>query len=52
MPGGLRVSVNENKQIVARFVEVCQNQHDLAAADGMFHPKFVNHHVPEGRPRP
>jgi predicted ester cyclase len=46
------MSVEDNKRVVARFVEVCQNQHDLAAADAMFHPGFVNHHVPEGRPRP
>jgi hypothetical protein len=26
---------------VATFVEVCQNQHHLAAADEMFHPDFV-----------
>src|SRR6266699_2614147 len=25
------MSVEDNKQVVARFVEVCQNQHDLAA---------------------
>jgi predicted ester cyclase len=41
-----------NKRVVARFVEVCQNQHDLAAADAMFHPEFVNHYMPEGRPLP
>jgi predicted ester cyclase len=45
-------SLDENKQTVARFVEVCQNQHDLAAADAMFHRDFVNHYVPEGRPLP
>jgi predicted ester cyclase len=37
---------------VANFVEVCQNQHDLAAADNIFHPEFVNHYAPEGRPIP
>lgn len=46
------MSVEDNKQVVARFVEVCQNQHDLAAADVMFHPEFVNHYNPEGRPLP
>jgi predicted SnoaL-like aldol condensation-catalyzing enzyme len=46
------MSVEDNKQVVARFVEVCQNQHDLAAADGMFHPQFVNHSFPGGRPLP
>jgi predicted ester cyclase len=29
-------------------VELCQNQHDLAAADEIFHPDFVNHYAPEG----
>ena len=46
------MSVEDNKQVVARFVEVCQNQHDLAAADAMFHPEFVNHYLPGGRPLP
>lgn len=46
------MSSEDNKQVVARFVEVCQNQHDLAAADAMFHPEFANHYVPEGRPLP
>jgi predicted ester cyclase len=46
------MSVAENKEIVARFVEECQNQHILAAADTMFHPEFRNHFAPEGRPRP
>jgi hypothetical protein len=46
------MSVEANKQVVARFVEVCQNQHDLAAADGMFHPQFVNHYSPGGRHNP
>jgi hypothetical protein len=31
---------------------VCQNQHDLAAADNIFHPEFGNHYVPEGHPIP
>lgn len=44
--------LDENKEVVARFVEVCQNQHDLAAADAMFHHDFVNHYEPEGRPLP
>jgi steroid delta-isomerase-like uncharacterized protein len=44
--------VEDNKRVVARFVEVCQNQHDVAAADAMFHPEFVNHYTPEGRPMP
>gem|GEM_PF-6975052 len=27
------MSTEDNKRVVANFVEVCQNQHDLAAAD-------------------
>ena len=44
------ISIEDNKRVVANFVEVCQNQHDLAAADEIFHPDFVNHYAPEGRP--
>jgi predicted ester cyclase len=44
------VAIEDNKRVVATFVEVCQNQHHLAAADEMFHPEFVNHYAPEGRP--
>ncbi len=44
------MSIENNKQVVAHFVEVCQNQHNLAAADEIFHPDFVNHYAPEGRP--
>jgi predicted ester cyclase len=40
----------ENKKVVASFVEKCQNQHDLSFADEIFHPQFVNHYMPEGRP--
>jgi hypothetical protein len=46
------MSTEDNKRVVANFVEVCQNQHDLAAADNIFHPKFVNHYRPEGREIP
>ncbi|HEX6541728.1 MAG TPA: ester cyclase [Ktedonobacterales bacterium] len=46
------MSLEDNKQVVAQFVEICQNQHDLAAADAMFHPEFVNHYLPQGRPLP
>jgi predicted ester cyclase len=42
----------ENKRAVAEFVERCQNQHDLAFADEVFHPDFVNHYRPEGRSIP
>jgi hypothetical protein len=44
------VSTEDNKRVVANFVEVCQNQHDLAAADEIFHPDFVNHYAPGGHP--
>lgn len=37
------MSGDDNKHVVAAFVERCQNQHDLAFADEVFHPKFVNH---------
>jgi predicted ester cyclase len=43
------MSVEENKRVVAEFVERCQNQHDLEFADEIFHPEFVNHYRPEGR---
>ncbi len=46
------MSVEDNKHVVARFVEVCQNRHDLAAADAMFHSEFVDHFRPRGRPLP
>ena len=44
------MSIEDNKRVVANFVEVCQNQHDLAAAHEIFHPDMVNHYAPEGRP--
>ena len=43
------MSPEENKQLVARFVDVCQTQHDLNFADEIFHAEFVNHYAPEGR---
>lgn len=46
------MSTEANKRVVAKFVELCQNQHNLAAADEIFHPEFVNHYVPGGRPIP
>ena len=46
------VSSEENKRVVADFVERCQNKHDLAAADEIFHPDFVNHYAPEGKALP
>ena len=42
----------DNKRVVATFVEVCQNQHNLAYADEIFHSEFVNHYRPEGREIP
>jgi predicted ester cyclase len=42
--------MDDNKRVVAEFVERCQNQHDLAFADEIFHPEFVNHYRPGGRP--
>jgi predicted ester cyclase len=42
------MSIEDNKRVVARFVEVCQNQHNLAFADEIFHPDFVNHSAPRG----
>jgi predicted ester cyclase len=55
--GDVQVSTDDNKQVVAEFVRRCQDQHDLVFADEVFHPRFVNHHRPEGRtlratPRP
>jgi predicted ester cyclase len=44
------VSTEENKRVVAHFVDVCQTRDDLAAADELFHPDFVNHYDPEGSP--
>ena len=44
------MSAEDNKQVVARFVDVCQNQHDLEFADEIFHPDFANHYAPEGHP--
>ena len=46
------MSIEDNKRVVANFVELCQNQHDLAAADEIFHPDFVNHYAPECGPGP
>jgi hypothetical protein len=44
------MSGEDNKCVVAGFVERCQNQHDLDFVDEIFHPEFVNHYRPEGRP--
>ncbi len=49
-PGVTAMSIEENKQVVRTFVEVCQNGHDLDFADQAFHPEFTNHYAPEGRP--
>ena len=46
------MSVDDNKRVVAEFVERCQNQHDLAFADQAFHPEFLNHYRPGDRAIP
>jgi predicted ester cyclase len=46
------MSADDNKRVVAEFVQRCQNQHDLAFADEVFHPAFVNHYRPGGQPIP
>jgi predicted ester cyclase len=46
------MSGDDNKRVVAAFVERCQNQHDLDYADEAFHPKFANNYRPEGRVLP
>jgi predicted ester cyclase len=46
------VSTDDNKQVVAEFVLRCQDQHDLAFADDVFHPQFLNHYRPDGRDLP
>src|SRR6185437_5675005 len=46
------MSQDGNKHVVAEFVERCQNQHDLAFADEVFHPGFVNHYRPGGQDIP
>jgi predicted ester cyclase len=42
------VSIDDNKRVVADFIETCQNQHNLAYADEIYHPDFVNHYMPGG----
>jgi len=46
------MSGDDNKRVVAEFVERSQNQHDLDFADEAFHPEFVNHYRPEGQALP
>jgi hypothetical protein len=46
------MSGDDNKRVVAEFVERCQNQHDLDFADEAFHPMFVNNYRPEGAGAP
>jgi predicted ester cyclase len=46
------VSIDDNKRVVAEFVLRCQDQHDLAFADEIFHPRFANHYRPGGREIP
>ena len=47
---GAVVSTEDNKRVVATFVEVCQNQHNLEFADQIFHPEMVDHYAQDGRP--
>jgi predicted ester cyclase len=47
-----RMSTEDNKRVVAEFVRRCQDQHDLAFADEIIHPGFVNHYRPGGREIP
>jgi predicted ester cyclase len=42
-------SAEDDKRVVAEFVRRCQQEHDLAFADEVFHPRFVEHYRPEGR---
>jgi predicted ester cyclase len=44
------VSTEDNKRVVATFVEVCQNQHNLDFANEIFHPEMVDHYAQNGRP--
>ena len=37
------MSLAENKAIVLRFIELVQNQHNLAAIDELYSPDFVDH---------
>jgi predicted SnoaL-like aldol condensation-catalyzing enzyme len=46
------MSTDDNKRVVAEFVRRCQDQHDLAFADEVFHPAFVNHYRPGGQAIP
>ncbi len=43
------MTTEDNKRVVSEFVRRCQDQHDLAYADEVFHPLFVNHYRPGGR---
>jgi predicted ester cyclase len=46
------MSTDDNKRVVTEFVRRCQDQHDLAFADEVFHPAFVNHYRPGGQAIP
>jgi predicted ester cyclase len=52
VPTGGAMSAEGNKRVVAEFVERCQNRHELAFADEVFHLDFVNHYRPDGRSIP
>jgi predicted ester cyclase len=47
--GDVLMSTDDNKRVVAEFVRRCQDEHDLAFADEVIHPRFVNHYRPEGQ---
>ena len=46
------MSTDDNKRVVSEFVRRCQDEHDLAYADDVFHRGFVDHYRPEGRAIP
>jgi predicted ester cyclase len=46
------MSTDDTKNVVAQFVRRCQDEHDLAFAEELFHPDFVDHYRLQGRPVP
>ena len=40
----------QNKELVRRAARAMFDEGDLAAADELFHPKYVNHEAADGRP--
>jgi steroid delta-isomerase-like uncharacterized protein len=43
MTGGASVSPEENKELVRRFVEDVQNEHELGLIDALVHDDFADH---------